>query len=111
LARGSVEAVSEEVLKIILRAGSFVDKETLRLEDLMIESIMDKRRFFVSAGSRFCIGSANAQPADIITIIAGCNFPIVLRRPVEGWYLVVGDAYGKSVSVGSVGVVLTVASG
>ncbi|KZM28550.1 uncharacterized protein EKO05_0005580 [Ascochyta rabiei] len=57
-----------------------------------IRNIMRQRRLFVSQDGRLGIGPKAAQPGDVIFIISGCNFPIVLR-PREDKFAVVGEAY------------------
>ncbi|KAK0649992.1 hypothetical protein B0T16DRAFT_411009 [Cercophora newfieldiana] len=88
-----VSDVSDEQLKSVLRAGSFVDPETLRPEDVVIETIMAQRRFFVTVDFRLGIGPSDMIPGDAVSILAGCNFPMVLRRLENGSWVVVGEAY------------------
>lgn len=93
---GLFGTVTDELLRTVLRTRSFVDAETLRSEDLVIETIMDKRRFFVTAGSRLYIGPSDIRPGDAVSILAGCNFPMVLWRRGEVENIVVGEAYGRA---------------
>ncbi|KAF2100718.1 HET-domain-containing protein [Rhizodiscina lignyota] len=92
-------AVSKQKLGLILRAGSYVnngrDPMPGQKEDQVIENIMDKRRFFITSAGHLCIGAARTQPGDNVRIIAGCNFPMVLR-PEGDSYSLVGEAYGET---------------
>jgi hypothetical protein len=99
----NVEAkkVSEEELKTILRAGTPAPFKgywrELAGEDVEIqamENIMKKRRFFITSKGHLCIGPAKANKGDVVAIICGCNFPMVLRPEGEHHGLV-GEAYGK----------------
>lgn len=101
LARGmrsrTMAAPEEEELRCVLRAGSFYTREESALsatrETQVIENIMEQRRFFVTEGGILGIGPAQLLPGDVVTILSGCNFPMVLRA--EGTsYTVLGEAYG-----------------
>ncbi|KAL3298884.1 heterokaryon incompatibility protein [Colletotrichum asianum] len=68
---------------------------------------MPLRRFFVTKHERYmCIGPAALRPGDKVFIIAGCNFPIVLREKVSsygrstGKFELVGEAYVHSIMAG-----------
>ena len=70
--------------------------------DEAVELTMMRRRFFVTENRGYlCIGPAAARRGDKIFILAGCNFPLVLRQTstaadAEGeQYELVGEAYGK----------------
>ncbi|KAI0007134.1 heterokaryon incompatibility protein-domain-containing protein [Xylariaceae sp. FL0662B] len=81
------------VLKKVLRGRSWYDEyRDDELELPIIENIMKWRRFFVSKIGHLCIGPAQTQSGDVIAVIAGCNFPMVLR-PEGDSYAVVGEAY------------------
>lgn len=99
LQQGENAGLSEDELASVLRAAFPVYQSTFdsvpgRGEDETIRNIMDKRRFFVTTDGHLCVGPAITQPGDRIHIIAGCNFPIVLRPDGESEGLV-GEAYGK----------------
>jgi hypothetical protein len=61
---------------------------------MVIENIMRSRRFFITNGGHLSIGPSKLQIGDVISIIAGCNFPMVLRA-VGSYFNLVGEAYGK----------------
>lgn len=60
---------------------------------------MKGRRFFVTEKGRLCIGSRDAQTGDRVMVIGGCNYPMILRKEVEGdnTFGLVGEAFGKNV--------------
>ncbi|KAJ4334110.1 hypothetical protein N0V95_009253 [Ascochyta clinopodiicola] len=59
-----------------------------------IRNIMRQRRLFVTQGGSLGIGPKATQPGDVVFIISGCNFPIVLR-PRDEKFAVVGEAYSE----------------
>jgi hypothetical protein len=59
-----------------------------------MRNIMRKRRLFISRNGHIGIGPVDAQPSDVVFIISGCNFPIVLR-PRGDKFAVVGEAYSE----------------
>jgi hypothetical protein len=59
-----------------------------------MRNIMRRRRLFVSQHGHLGIGPVDAQPNDVVVIISGCNFPIVLR-PRDDKFAVVGEAYSE----------------
>jgi hypothetical protein len=61
----------------------------------VMENILRRRRFFMTQERRLAIGPAQMTEGDIVCLIAGCNFPIVLRAEGEN-YILIGEAYGKS---------------
>ncbi|KAH8814954.1 heterokaryon incompatibility protein-domain-containing protein [Xylogone sp. PMI_703] len=63
--------------------------------DQVLVNTMRHRRFFVTKWGDMCIGPAATVPGDQVFIIAGCNFPLILRREGQS-YIIVGDAYGMS---------------
>ncbi|PTB74979.1 hypothetical protein M440DRAFT_1439608 [Trichoderma longibrachiatum ATCC 18648] len=85
--------VSEQELKRILTAGSLIDPNSLRTDSQVIENVMRLRRCFVTRGGHFCIGPSKTQPGDVLSILAGCNFPMILR-PIDNFFHLVGEAYG-----------------
>lgn len=87
--------VNGKELKRILAAGAFIDPNSLRTESQVIENVMRLWRFFITSGGHFCIGPSKVQLGDVISIIAGCSFPIVLR-PIGNCFNGVGEAYGMS---------------
>ncbi|KAK0614716.1 heterokaryon incompatibility protein-domain-containing protein [Immersiella caudata] len=97
-----LETGTDALLETVLRAGSFVAAMTLRSGDTVIETTMNKRRFFVTTGSRLCIGPSDTRTGDSIAILAGCNFPIILRQLGESRRAVVGEAYVHNCMAGEV---------
>jgi hypothetical protein len=59
-----------------------------------MRNTMRQRRLFVSQNGHIGIGPVDTQPGDVIFIISGCNFPIVLR-PRDDKFAVVGEAYSE----------------
>lgn len=58
----------------------------------IIRNVMQRRRLFVTQDGHLGIGPVTIQPGDVVVIISGCNFPIVLR-PREEKFAVLGEAY------------------
>ncbi len=54
--------------------------------------MMNRRRFFVSEGNLMGLAMWYAEEGDILCILLGCRFPVVLR-PEEDYYVLVGEAY------------------
>lgn len=90
----SKSAISDKELKKVLTAGCFIDNRSLRTENMVIENVMRSRRFFITNGGHLSIGPSKLQIGDVISIIAGCNFPMVLRA-VGSYFKLVGEAYSK----------------
>lgn len=93
-ASSSDSAISDVELKKILTAGSFIDTESLRTENMVIENVMRQRRLFITTAGHLSIGPSRLQVGDVISIIAGCNFPMVLRS-AGSYFNLVGEAYSK----------------
>ncbi|KAK2031669.1 hypothetical protein LX32DRAFT_680988 [Colletotrichum zoysiae] len=73
----------------------------------VIENVAPLRRFFVTKHERrACVGPASARPGDKVFVIAGCNFPIVLREGAPGpngetgMFELVGEAYVDGIMTG-----------
>ncbi|KAK2052889.1 hypothetical protein LY76DRAFT_687595 [Colletotrichum caudatum] len=73
----------------------------------VIENVAPLRRFFVTRHERrACVGPASARPGDKVFVIAGCNFPIVLREGAPGpngeagMFELVGEAYVDGIMTG-----------
>ncbi|KAH9233416.1 hypothetical protein K456DRAFT_1838489 [Colletotrichum gloeosporioides 23] len=86
------------IVDMTLCASSAADSTTSDV----IRNVMPLRRFFVTKHERYmCIGPAALRPGDKVFIIAGCNFPIILREKVSsygrstGRFELVGEAYGE----------------
>jgi hypothetical protein len=60
----------------------------------VMENVMRGRRVFVSQNGHIGAGPRQLQSSDVVFIISGCNFPMILR-PEDGYFVVVGEAYGK----------------
>lgn len=91
----SKNATSDEELMKILSAGSFIDPRSLRSESMVIENVMRLRRFFITNDGHLSIGPSRLQAGDVISIIAGCSFPMVLRS-VGSYFSLIGEAYSKA---------------
>lgn len=63
-------------------------------EDRVIENMMRNRRFFLTEDGHPCIGPAQAREGDLVVVIAGCFYPMVLRPQGER-YTLIGEAYGR----------------
>ncbi|KAI4927818.1 hypothetical protein J4E85_006330 [Alternaria conjuncta] len=57
-----------------------------------MRNIMRQRRLFVTKQGYIGIGPVEARSRDVVFIISGCNFPIILR-PRKDMFAVVGEAY------------------
>jgi hypothetical protein len=57
------------------------------------------RRFFISEAGRFGWGPDGMKEGDIVAILNGLDFPLVLRR-VEQGFEVVGDCYAHGIMLG-----------
>ncbi|KAL6851794.1 HET domain-containing protein [Trichoderma novae-zelandiae] len=49
--------------------------------DIIIQRLLSMikkrlRRFFITRGGHFCIGPSTTRPGDVVSFLAGCNFPI-----------------------------------
>ncbi|CAI0654522.1 unnamed protein product [Colletotrichum noveboracense] len=91
------------IVDMTLCASSAADSTTSDV----IRNVMPLRRFFVTKHERYmCIGPAALRPGDKVFIIAGCNFPIILREKVSsygrstGRFELVGEAYVHSMMAG-----------
>jgi hypothetical protein len=63
-----------------------------------MRNIMRQRRLFITRDGRFGIGPVDAQSGDVVHVISGCNFPIVLR-PRGDKFAVVGEVYSKCLNM------------
>lgn len=90
-------ALSDQDLRFILRAGSQLIPEEYDFNEegeLLLHNVMARRLFFVSSAGHLCVGPSRTCRGDVITILAGCNFPMILRQEGDS-FKVVGEAYGK----------------
>lgn len=59
-------------------APELIPRETLR----QVAANMKRRRLVVTKNGRLCLGVREAKPGDLITILPGCDVPLILRiRP------------------------------
>ncbi|KAL6898484.1 heterokaryon incompatibility domain-containing protein [Trichoderma evansii] len=70
---------SDGELKKIVSAGSFIDPRSV---------------FSITNDGYLSIGPSRLQAGDLISIIAGCSFPMILRS-VGNYFSLVGEAYSK----------------
>lgn len=63
-----------------------------------MRNIMRQRRLFITRNGRFGIGPVDAQSGDVLHVISGCNFPIMLR-PRGDKFAVVGEVYSECLNV------------
>ncbi|KAE8414359.1 heterokaryon incompatibility protein-domain-containing protein, partial [Aspergillus pseudocaelatus] len=88
-------ALSDQGLRFILRAGSQLIPEEYDFNEegeLLLHNVMLRRLFFVSSAGHLCVGPSRTCRGDIVTILAGCNFPMILRQEGDA-FQVVGEAY------------------
>ncbi|UKZ69536.1 uncharacterized protein TrAtP1_010542 [Trichoderma atroviride] len=100
-ALSSKSAISDGELTEVLTAGSFIHNRSLRTEDMVIENVMKLRRFFITNGGHLAIGPSRVQVGDVISIIAGCNFPMVLRA-IGSDFNLVGEAFIQNHMTGEI---------
>ncbi|GKT90006.1 heterokaryon incompatibility protein [Colletotrichum tofieldiae] len=90
------------LVKSVLCAGAPGEKTDCEV----IENVMPLRRFFVNQREkRLCIGPSSTRPGDKVFIVAGCNFPIILRETADpdgemGMFELVGEAYVHGIMAG-----------
>lgn len=87
------------IIERVLCAGSAGEKTVAQV----VQNIMPLRRFFVTKGERYMgIGPASLKLGDKVYVLAGCNFPLVLREILDengdrnGEFELIGEAYGTS---------------
>ncbi|PVH86383.1 HET-domain-containing protein [Cadophora sp. DSE1049] len=55
---------------------------------------MNRRRLFISQGNLVGLAPAGAEIDDVVCILLGCRYPVILRRRSDGdGYVCVGEAY------------------
>ncbi|KAG4433046.1 hypothetical protein IFR05_011464 [Cadophora sp. M221] len=86
------------------------EEEKVQLSAILSAGLtMNRRRFFVSQDNIVGLAPACAEQGDVICVLLGCRYPVVLRRK-GGDYLLVGEAYvdgymyGEAVKGQNVGV-------
>lgn len=70
---------------------TFADGRENYVEGLKIEDSF-RRQFLITANGYLGLGHAQAKAGDEICLLSGCSVPVLLR-PLEGGYLMVGEAY------------------
>ncbi|KUJ08181.1 HET-domain-containing protein [Mollisia scopiformis] len=69
------------------------DEEKTQLSTMLSAGLMmNRRRLLLSMEGLVGLAPLNAMEGDIICVLFGCRFPVVLR-PVSGHYVVIGEAY------------------
>ncbi|KAK0105888.1 hypothetical protein ONS95_004400 [Cadophora gregata] len=71
------------------------EEEKLRLSAILSAGLMmNQRRLFISQGNLVGLAPASAEAGDMVCILLGCKYPVVLRRNKDrGGYLCIGEAY------------------
>jgi hypothetical protein len=59
---------------------------------LSVALTMNRRRLIITANKLVGLGPWNAREGDLVCILLGCRYPVVLRRTADG-YTLVGEAY------------------
>ena len=79
--------------------GDENDEEYLEVEDkerlgtiISASLSMNRRRLVISENGYVGLGMWNVEVGDLICILLGCNFPVILRR-IENHYVLIGEAY------------------
>jgi hypothetical protein len=86
--------INDGELEKVLSAGSFIHPRSLRTGSMVIENVMRLKRFFITNDGHLSIGPSRLRAGDLIAIIAGCSFPMILRSDGACFNLV-GEAYSK----------------
>jgi hypothetical protein len=98
LVRYSTDARKRRFGELKGDGGELERVETTAEEKAMMAAIlsaslsMNRRAFFVSEGNYVGLGPWDMEKEDVICVLLGCRFPVVLRR-VEGGYVLIGEAY------------------
>lgn len=89
--QSTIDSSSTSTLLTTLAGGGTEDRDRWAPT---IRNIMRGRRLFITRRGHIGIASTDIQPNDVVYIISGCNFPIVLR-PEKDKFAVVGEAYSE----------------
>ncbi|KAL2062121.1 hypothetical protein VTL71DRAFT_6387 [Oculimacula yallundae] len=75
-------------------SGNGDEEERLQLSAILSAGLtMNRRRMFVLGdGGNVGLGPAGADVGDVVVILLGCRYPVILRRKGED-YVLVGEAY------------------
>ncbi|RDW64068.1 hypothetical protein BP5796_10570 [Coleophoma crateriformis] len=83
---------NDEVTDTIV-ACSEEDYEKFQFATILSASLtMNRRRLFISSSGFVGLGPWNMEESDLVIVLYGCRFPVVLR-PVENNYILIGEAY------------------
>lgn len=82
LSSTGLEAKVREVL-VVGKSGGYVDW----YRDEVIQNVMNRRRFFITKAGNFGVGPAGTKEGQIVCVIAGCNFPIILCEEGDQYLL------------------------
>lgn len=84
---------SEEALKALLISGN--DNPLSSLESMLqsVKQCCRGRSLFLTKEGVLGLSSKNNLPGDIIAVLLGCQFPLVLRSRSQGGYELLGKAY------------------
>ncbi|KAH8655301.1 heterokaryon incompatibility protein-domain-containing protein [Xylariales sp. PMI_506] len=82
-------------IKTVLAAGS--PGEQLEYDFHAASAILPKRKFFITEQNRLAIGPGLTEKGDSVVIIAGCNYPMVLRRNGNGTFQLIGESFVEGV--------------
>jgi hypothetical protein len=93
LSSTGLEAKVREVL-VVGKSGGYVDW----FRDEVSQNVMNRRRFFFTKAGNFGVGPAGMKEGQIVCVVAGCNFPIILCEEGDH-YLLAGEAFGTSMNI------------
>lgn len=70
-------------------------EEKLQLSAILSAGLtMNRRRLFISQGNLVGLAPAAAEVGDVVCILLGCRYPVILRnKSHEGRYKCIGEAY------------------
>jgi hypothetical protein len=72
------------------------DKKAQMASILSAGLMMNRRRLFVGSNNLAGLVPWDAEPGDLVCILLGCRFPVVLRRQGDRWpyhYTLIGETY------------------
>jgi hypothetical protein len=69
------------------------EEEKTQLSTILSASLtMNRRRFFLTGSGLVGLAPWNTEMDDIVCVLLGCRFPVVMRRK-EDYYYLIGEAY------------------
>ena len=86
---------SEEDVEMLERSGQLeeeIDEKAQMAAILSAALTMNRRRLFISEMGNVGLAPWNAEEGDVVCVLLGCRFPVVLRW-AEEHYILVGEAY------------------